>query len=102
MWVFDRSWVTREKGSHRDKVVSQHHTPQDDKKQLAGQFPIQKLAYCRLQFGKLVSPVKEPTWYIYMVYVYNSIPDPNMADIYLNQMFFVMLNSSASKYKFVL
>lgn len=95
--MFHHSGVTCEKRSHGDKVVSQHYTPRADKKQLAGQFQIQKLAYRHLKFGKLVSAVKEPIWYIYMVYVYNSIPDPNMAVIYLNQMFFIMLNSSANK-----
>lgn len=77
-------------------MVSQRHTPQGDKKQLVGQFQVQKLAYRLLKAGKLVSAVKEPIWYIYMVYVYNSIPDPNMAVVYY-QMFFIMLKSSANK-----
>lgn len=66
--------------------------PRGDKKQLVGQFQVQKLAYCHLKFGKLVSAVKQPIWY-----VYNSIPDPNLAVIYLNQMFFIVLYSSANK-----
>lgn len=91
------SGVTGEKRSRADKVVSQHHMPRGDKKQLAGQFQVQKLAYRHLEFGKLVSAVKEPIRYIYMVYVYSSISDPSMAVVYLNQMFFIMLNSSANK-----
>lgn len=63
---------------------------------LVGQFQVQKLAYRLLKAGKLVSAVKESIWYIYMVYVYNSIPDPNMAVVYLHQMF-IMLKSSANK-----
>lgn len=90
--MFYHSGVTCEKRSCGDKAVSlniTHHLPlQGNKQQLAGQCLAQNLAYCHLKFGKQVSAIKQPVWY-----VYNSIPGQNMAVIYLNQMFFIVLYS---------
>lgn len=65
--------------------ITRRQTLRGDEKQLAGQYPTHNLAFCHLQFGKLVSAIKQPIWY-----VYNSIPEQNMAFIYLNQVFFIV------------
>lgn len=68
--------------------ITRCKTLQGDEKQLAEQHQTHNLVSCHLKFGKLVSAVKQPIWY-----VYNSIPEQNIALIYLNQMFFIVLYS---------
>lgn len=45
-----------------------------NEKQLAGRHQTHSLAFCHLKLGKLVCAVKQPIWY-----VYNSVPEQNMA-----------------------
>ena len=68
--------------------ITRHQAVQGNKKQIAKQYETHNLAYCHLKVGKLVSAVKQPTWYMY-----SSIPEQNMASIDLNQMFFILLYS---------
>lgn len=54
--------------------ITHHQRLEGIKKQLAGKYQAHSLAFCHLKFGKLMSAVKQPIWY-----VYNSIPEQNMA-----------------------
>lgn len=75
--------------TRRSLNITCHQAVQGNKKQLAKQYEIHNLPYCHLKVGKLVSAIKQPTWYN----MYSSIPEQNMASIHLNQMFFIVLYS---------